>query len=379
MLFTFMGGLGHFLPLVPFATAVQEAGHVVAVQGARSLTGAIERAGFTALTVESAPIREPERLPLRALDQDRENAEFVERFARNGSRVRAEWLEPIVRDWRPDVLICDETDFGAMVVAEKLGVPRAIVRVMAAAALVRRELVADALGELRALHGLPPDPGLAMLDGSLVLVPFPPSLPDPALPLPATARAFRPAGLDDEADALAEGVLPAGDAPLVYFTLGTVYNMESGDLFARVIAGLWELPVRLVVTVGEHIDPAELGPQPDHVRVHRFIAQAGLLPHCALVVAHGGSGSVIGALAQGLPMVLSPMGADQLQNAARCVALGVAETLDAFTVTSDVARDTVATVLADARYRAAAERLRDEIANLPPAADAVPLLERLAR
>jgi UDP:flavonoid glycosyltransferase YjiC (YdhE family) len=45
-------------------------------------------------------------------------------------------------------------------------------------------------------------------------------------------------------------------APSIYFTLGTVFNHESGDLFARVLAGLRELPVNLLVTVGREIDPA---------------------------------------------------------------------------------------------------------------------------
>ncbi|MGH3451936.1 MAG: glycosyltransferase [Haloechinothrix sp.] len=43
-----------------------------------------------------------------------------------------------------------------------------------------------------------------------------------------------------------------------------------------------------------------------------------VLPRCDAAVSHGGSGSVMGALAHGLPQVLFPMGADQPQNAARC-------------------------------------------------------------
>ena len=37
------------------------------------------------------------------------------------------------------------------------------------------------------------------------------------------------------------------------------------------------------------IAPAEHGPQPAHVTVERFIPQAEVLPHCDLVVSHGGS------------------------------------------------------------------------------------------
>jgi MGT family glycosyltransferase len=172
-------------------------------------------------------------------------------------------------------------------------------------------------------------------------------------------------------------VLPG--APTVYFTLGTVFNLESGDLLDRVLTGLRELPSNLVVTVGHHVDPAEFGPQPRHVHVEQFIPQSSVLPYCDLVVSHGGSGSVIGALAHGLPSVLLPLGADQPLNAGRCADLGVARVLDAVEATPEVVRAAAADVITDPAYRCDAEGLRDEIAALPDPAHAIGLLERLAR
>jgi hypothetical protein len=86
---------------------------------------------------------------------------------------------------------------------------------------------------LRAEHGLPPDPELRAPSRHLALAPCPPSFRDPAFPLPATAVAIRPGG---------PGPPPPRRAgrrqrPLVFFTLGTVFNVESGDLFERVLAG----------------------------------------------------------------------------------------------------------------------------------------------
>jgi MGT family glycosyltransferase len=218
-----------------------------------------------------------------------------------------------------------------------------------------------------------------MLSRYLVLSPFPPSNRDPAFPLPATAYTIRPLTLD----AAPNGSIPPwtvhlNNAPTVYFTLGTVFNLESGDLFERVLAGLHDLPINVISTVGREIDPAEFGPQPAHIQIARYIPQSVILPHCAVVVSHGGSGSVIGALAHGLPMVLIPMGADQPRNAARCAELGVARVLDAVEATPESVHAAVATVLADPSYRQAAERIRDEIAALPEPAHAVRLLERLA-
>ena len=58
------------------------------------------------------------------------------------------------------------------------------------------------------------------------------------------------------------------------------------------------------------------------MRVRRFVPQAELLPHCTAVVTHGGSGSMLGALAHGLPLLVVPQGADQFSNADRVVAAG---------------------------------------------------------
>ena len=113
------------------------------------------------------------------------------------------------------------------------------------------------------------------------------------------------------------------------------------------------------------------------MHVERYVPQTVLLPHCDLVVNHGGSGSVIGALAHGLPLVVLPMGADQLPNAQRCEQLGVGVTLDAVRVTPRSIRDTTSALLRDAHAREAAERIRDEIASLPGPEAVVPMLERL--
>jgi UDP:flavonoid glycosyltransferase YjiC (YdhE family) len=113
------------------------------------------------------------------------------------------------------------------------------------------------------------------------------------------------------------------------------------------------------------------------VHVTQFIPQALVLPHCDAVVAHGGAGSIMGALAHGLPMVLIPMGADQPGNAARCAHLGVARVLDPVGATPDDVRAAVSAILAEPSVREAAGRLRDEIAALPDPAEAVSTVEAL--
>ena len=369
VLVTFTGGRGHLEPLVPVARAAAAAGHTVAFAGRPGIVAVAEAVGFT--TFPTGEDVSADRVPLRPVDVERDDRVLRDAFAGRIARERADDLLAIAGRWRPDLVVCDEIDFGAMVAAERLQLPYATMLVVAAGSFVRRELIAEPLEALRAAHGLPPDPDLAMLRRYLVLSPFPPGFRDPRFPLPETAHGVRLAGATPAA---------SGDRrPIVYFTLGTVVNIESGDLFSRVLAGLHELPVSVIATVGPQIDPAELGPLREGIRVERYLDQWAVLPRCSAVVCHGGSGTVLGALAHGLPLVVIPLGADQPLNASRCEEVGAGRALDAVGATPALVSEVVSAVLNDPSYRLAAERLRDELAALPGPAHAVTLLERLAR
>ncbi|ATE54087.1 glycosyltransferase [Actinosynnema pretiosum] len=368
VLFTSVGGLGHVLPLVPAAEAVRAAGHVVAFGCSSVQRRAVEAAGFEAFDLGGSTAAPP-RTPLLAPDRAREDRDLREGFARREAGRRAPLCLELLGAWRPDVVVCEEVDFGGVVAAERAGVPHVNAQVIASGAFVRPEVVGEPLAALRQEHGLPPDPDLLMLRRNLLLSPFPPSFRDPAFPLPPTAFPLRPA-----VGPVGRG---RGARTTVHFTLGTVFNSESGDLFARVLEGLSGLPVDVVATVGEHVDPAEFRVG-ERVRVERYLPQARVLPGCDVVVSHGGSGSVMGALGHGLPLVLLPMGADQPHNAERCARLGVGVELDPVAVTPEGVREAVAEVLAGP-HREAALALREEMLGLPEPAAVVPLLEALAR
>ena len=366
ILFAFTGGRGHAEPLLPLAEAARAAGHTVAFGGRGSILPVVEERGFDAFATEPGT-KPAERLPLQPLDLEREARDFRDGFVLR-SRERAPGVLELCREWQPDVVVGEETHYAALLATERLGIPFATLVVLAAGTLGRRELIAEPLNLVRAEQGLPPDPETSLLSRQLVLAPLPPSFRDPAHPLPEATAYVRP---------FEDAPAPYDGPELVYFTLGTVFNLESGDLFSRVLAGLAEQPVEVVATVGAEIDPAELGPLPPHIRVERFVPQAEILGRCSAVVSHGGSGSVLGALAHGLPQVLIPMGADQPLNAARCEQLGLARVLDPVAASPEDVRETVAAVLEEPGYRAAARRLQREFAGLPGPADAVELLERL--
>jgi UDP:flavonoid glycosyltransferase YjiC (YdhE family) len=94
------------------------------------------------------------------------------------------------------------------------------------------------------------------------------------------------------------------------------------------------------------------------------------------VVCHGGSGTVRGALAAGVPMVVVPLGADQPHNAQRVAAAGAGIAVpapDAATLRAALER-----LLADPAFGRHARRLAGEIAALPPIEAAVASLVAMA-
>lgn len=380
VIFTFSGGQGHLDPLVPIARAAAAAGHTVAFAGRPWMVPKVEALGFACFPGGTDDGLEPVTRPLAPIDMAREARDLVMGFGRRVARSRAPELLSTFVSWRPDVVVWEETDPAAAIIAERLGLPHAAVSVLAIGMMGAR--FAEGYNPVREEHGLEPDPSGEMMSRYLVLSPFPEFLRDPRSPAPPTAHGMRIVDVDRTSravESMPDWTTAIEGAPSVYFTLGTVFNHESGDLFPRVLAGLRELPVNLLVTVGRDLDPATLGLQPAHVRIERFVPQAEILPHVDLVVSHGGSGSVLGALAHAVPMVVLPMGADQPLNAERIGALGVGRSLDAARATPDEIRDAASSVLADATCRESAGRLADEIAALPSPDVAVGLLERLAR
>lgn len=375
MLFSFVGGPGHFDPLAPLARAARRAGHEVAVACGRSRTGFVESLGFTAIGIGIGKPGPRARKPLLEVDMAREERDLRQRLVGDGARQRRPELQRVMGDWAADVVVADETDFGAGLAAQLTGIPHAVVLVLAAGTLTRPEVVADELDQVRQEAGLDPDPDLRAPTRYLTLCPFPPALRSPRAPLPATTHWFRP-----------RPAPPVGGCPppdrarrkVVYFTLGTEFNVESGDLFLRVTEGLRRLHADIVVTVGRDIDPDELGPQPQNVRVAQFIPQHELLPRCDLVVCHGGSGTVNATLSYGLPLLTVAMGADQPPNAERCEELGVGINLDPVRATPDQVLEAATALLGDPSYRHAALAVQAEIAAMPDVTTTVPLLERLA-
>lgn len=366
LLFSFAGGQGHFQPLAPLARAAREAGHEIAFACQPAMLAAVAAAGFTAFDT-GGNTTNTSRKPLLPVDDARERRAVTHAYAGSIARDRAPRLAALARRWSARVLVSDEMDFAGPAAAELLGIPHATVLVIAAAGFAPPDLLAQPLAALRATLGLP----AAAPPAQLTLSPFPAAL----RPTPDVLR-FRPGRFGPPPATEWRAGLPPG--PIIHATLGTVFNLESGDLFARLLAGLRTLPANLVMTLGGTIAPAEFGPLPPHVRILDYVPVDSLLPACSLVVSHGGSGIVTATLAHGLPALLLPMGADQPLTAAACRTLGAALVLDPVSATPAAIHAAARRLLDDPAPRAAAAAIAATMRDLPDAAIAAARIASLA-
>lgn len=373
MLFAFAGGHGHLQPLLPLARESVAAGHDVLVTGARALAEHVCSQGLS--YAPSGPDLTGVRRPFELRDVGRERLAVGRHFAGALGRERGNDIIALAHDWKPDVVVCDEMDFGAAVAAEVLGLPHVTVVVLGAGGFLLPETTEEPLRRLRAAFNLPVEDGMKMLHRYLTLTPFPAVYRDPHHPLKGPVLAYRAA--PPHSRPLSDVV--KSDARQVYVTFGTIFNTESGDLLSRAVAGVaaCQEATQVVVSTGQHLDPAELGPQPPNVTVRRFVPQHDVLACSAAVLCHGGSGTVLGALENGLPMVCIPLGADQSLNTRRCEMLGLGLCLPPETVRVDEITDAVREVLTRPRYRRAAEAIQAQVRALPDISTAVRAVESL--
>jgi len=299
---------------------------------------------------------------------------FAKLFGRLVAPPMLEALEPIAAGHGAELVIADAAAFAAPIVAARLGVPCVSKGFGPALPEARVARAGDEVAPLWEARGLEPRPYGGIYD-TLFLDVYPPALDRPPGPHVAHVQAMRQDAFDGDAPAAVPSPTDRGDRPLVYLTMGTVFaDTEPMRIALDALAGL---DVRVLATVGSGIDPEDLGPQPAHVRVERFVAQTAVLPRCALVVSHGGSGTTLAAAALGLPQLCLPQGADQFLNADALSGAGAGLSLTPGQADGEAIGNAAARLLAEPSFTTAARTVAASIAAMPPPAELIPLLEGL--
>ena len=360
VLFVTQPGDGHLNPLVPVARALIDGGHEVRFATSGPFVADVERRGFDAVAVG------PDFRWDAALDTWPEGANNM------GAASMAFWSAMVERDvtplftadvmslvatYEPDLLLGEYATFATMTTVKEL-TRKPLVMTAWATEPGSTGFFPDGywegLDRVRSGHGLAPLSGSLPIDHWITFTPPAWGLAQ-VEPQTSTLRARLPSMRTGAWTA------PDGPGPFVYGTVGTVYNTRrrlATFIDAIGLGGWFGL-----VTVGTNMDPDDFAAAPS-VSVDRFVPQADVLEHADVMLCHGGLGSVLGAIQTATPMVIVPLGADQLVNAEIAQQLGIAKIVDPAAAGPEELRDAISGVLASAAHRSACAALRDEAMSM---------------
>jgi len=163
--------------------------------------------------------------------------------------------------------------------------------------------------------------------------------------------------------------------PLIYASMGTILNGQI-DVFRTIVAALAKhKDLQLVLSVGDQLDPARIGPVPNNAIIVKKAPQLELLKQASVCITHAGLNTVLESLAQGVPQVAIPVAYDQPGVAARIAhkQTGVVTSLDK--LTADHLSTLLSEVLSNAIYRDNARKLQKAIVEANGLSVAADLIE----
>ena len=385
VLVTCISAYGHLQPLLPLAQALVNAGHEVAIATGPDMRRRAQAAGFTTfqagIGADVAFGRLAERYPdqeyNRLAPSDILDWYLPHLFGEVMAPSMLDDLEPLVRSWQPDVILHDTWELAAPIAAAGAGIP-SVNQTLGIRFYDRYvNAIAVAVASLWRQRGLEPDPE-AGLYRHLCLDTTPPGFqPYDTARYRKTMRPLRPVALPPlPGETLPAWIEHRRDVPLIYMTLGTNTNGDI-SMFRSVIEGLSDLDVDVLITIGVGKDPASIGPLAGNTHVEGYLPQSLILPHCAGVICHGGAGSTLSALAQGLPLLILPQGADQYIIGDLVAAAGAGLLLTPPDVNPSSVQASVLALLSEPDRWVGTRRLQREIAAMQAPAEVVPLIEQL--
>ncbi|MFD7731185.1 macrolide family glycosyltransferase [Kitasatospora phosalacinea] len=169
---------------------------------------------------------------------------------------------------------------------------------------------------------------------------------------------------------------PAGAEKVLLVSLGSAYTRQP-EFYRNCLAAFGDLPGwHLVLQIGRHTDPAELGDVPPGVEVHPWVPQRAVLEQADAFVTHAGMGGCGEGLLAGVPMIAVPQAAEQFMNADRLVELGVARRIDTADATPRALRAALAELVGDPLVAARSRELSARAGSEGGTARACDLIEQ---
>lgn len=395
-----LGWPSHYQAMVSLGWALRTAGHSVRVAAMPPTADAVTRSALTGVRIGEDSSLVEDMTAMQQMARQRlgrgpvsmaEIHQMPEDVRRkigffklvphiNVAAAVADDLVSYARSWTPDLVIADPMMLAAPLVSETLGVP-----------LVHNLWGFYTSGRIPApTKGMPPtewpeemlelyarfDVPVRETYAAATIDPVPSSLQAGGVPHPVPMR-YVPYNGPGELPGWVEN---RSERPRICVTLGTILvntqQGESASLLRRCCVTLAGEGFDVVVAVGEN-DLQAVEDLPDGVRVAVNLPLELLLPTCAAVVNHGGSGTVLTAALHGVPQAVFAISPEHTLAGEQLAAYGAGSVRSGYEVSETDIKEAVATVVG-ADVRAAAERLATEMRAMPSPADVVPLLESLA-
>ncbi|MEN9630556.1 MAG: hypothetical protein RJA10_3784 [Pseudomonadota bacterium] len=345
--------------MAPLARALQAIGHEVAWAAAGDTLAMLRRQGFEAHA--AGPDRPWAMAELARQWPERARLEPMQVVAELGPRLFAGVYAPptlpallaVLDEWRPDLLVHDVMAHAAPLaaalrgvrsVSHGFGLPRPRASILGAEARMAAQWQTQGLA-------MPADCGNHR-GGHVDICPPAMRLDEP---VPAGPRwPLSPASGVRRRPGARQGVLAS---------FGTVHNHQA--TFDRLLAVLLQGPWPVRAALGRPLDPVQTWPS--HVHAAAWLDLADEWARCRVGACHGGAGTMLGALAQGVPLLLLPVAADQFRNAAALRAVGAGLALQGDDQTEAAMRQALQRLHDEPAFTHAAERMADEIAAMPQA------------
>src|SRR4051812_13316936 len=156
---------------------------------------------------------------------------------------------------------------------------------------------------------------------------------------------------------------PAAVEKVALVSLGSSFTRRP-DFYKECVRAFGDLPGwHLVLQIGRHVDPAELGTVPDNVEVRSWVPQLAVLKQAHLFVTHAGAGGSQEGLATATPMIAVPQAVDQFGNADMLQGLGVARRIDTEEATAEALKEAALALVDDPEVARRLKEVQAEMAQ----------------
>jgi len=152
------------------------------------------------------------------------------------------------------------------------------------------------------------------------------------------------------------------DQPLILVSTTTAIEVDS-EYFKIFVHALSESKFRVVLSIGDQIDPISIGSLPPNFEINQYKSHHEILPEASLFIGGGGISSTMESLYYGVPMILIPLSIFHLDAAYRAAQLGLALVLEKSNLTVETLKNAIINATEDPNMKNSVRNMQKNIIN----------------